>query len=68
MSRALTFCLAVPTTLAFASTAGDQAPICGGVARAEPLGPAAFRAMLDGVAVGWNSNRAELAASLGGSP
>jgi hypothetical protein len=48
---------------AFASTVGDQAPICGGVARAEPLGPAAFRAMLDSVAAGWNSNRAELAAS-----
>ena len=63
MSQGFTFCLVVLMVLAFANPGDDQARICGGVARAGPLSPTAFRAVLDSVAAGSNSNRADLAAS-----
>ena len=62
MSRAFAFfCVVVPAVIAFASGSGPPGSICG--ARVEALGPAGFRALLDSVAAGWNTNRAELAAS-----
>jgi SnoaL-like domain len=63
MSRAFTFIVVGSVVLAFASVAGDHGSVCGGVKHDKPLGPGAFRAVLDTVAAGWNSNRAELAAS-----
>jgi hypothetical protein len=62
MSRAFTFLwLVVPTVFAFSSGSGPQGSTCG--ARVDPLDSAGFRAVLDSVAAGWNTNRAELAAS-----
>jgi hypothetical protein len=57
--------LSLLASLVFVLVGGGDArsSICGGVARREPLGPVAFRAVLDTVAAGWNSNRPELAAS-----
>jgi SnoaL-like domain len=41
----------------------DPDAACTGRALSRPLGPAAFRAMLDSVAAGWNSGRSNLAAN-----
>ena len=54
--------LVASVVLALAGTAADT-PVCDGIVRDRPLGPAAFRATLDSVAAGWNSNRADPAAS-----
>jgi hypothetical protein len=62
MSRPLTLALLVPVLLASSSAGGGRSRVCGGVGHAD-LGLTGFRATLDTVAVGWNSNRAQLAAS-----
>jgi SnoaL-like domain len=62
MSRTFAFSLLASTILVLAGPAADTS-VCGGIVRDRPLGPPAFRATLDTVAAGWNSNRAELAAS-----
>ena len=62
MSRTFAFSLVASTVLASASAAG-YTRVCSGIGRDRPLSPAAFRATLDSVAAGWNSNRAESAAS-----
>jgi hypothetical protein len=63
MNRAFTVAVVASTALAFSSGIVDPGSVCAGVTRVKPLGPAAFQAVLDTVAAGWNSNRAELAAS-----
>jgi hypothetical protein len=63
MIRSLSLALLIPTILTVSSAVRDPAAVCGGVARAEPLGVREFRAVLDSVAAGWNEARAELAAS-----
>jgi hypothetical protein len=63
MKRAFTFSVVVSAALTLAPGAVDQPSVCQGRARTKPLGPAEFQAVLDTVAAGWNSNRAELAAS-----
>jgi SnoaL-like domain len=63
MNRTFAFSLLAASVLAFGSAAGDHAPVCGGMPRDRPIGPAEFRATLDSVAAGWNGNRADLAAS-----
>lgn len=61
MSRSLATILVLPVLLALTDGAGSPAPVCGRRPQAAPLGPEAFRAVLDSVAVAWNSARPELA-------
>jgi hypothetical protein len=64
MNRASMF--SVVMSAALASGGGGtvhDGSVCTGVPASKPLGHAAFEAVLDTVAAGWNSNRAELAAS-----
>ena len=54
--------LLLPLVLAAGSVPAGGA-VCGGATRAQPIGGGEFRALLDSVAAGWNSARADLAAS-----
>ncbi len=63
MSRLLALSLAVATLLASPPAEGSPAAVCGGVPRLAPLGAEEFRAVLDSVAAGWNSDRADVAAA-----
>ena len=59
----VTWILALVVAVLAWGSATVYTPVCSGIVRDQPLGPAAFRATLDSVAAGWNSNRPELAAS-----
>jgi hypothetical protein len=63
MSRSVAFSLIAAAVLASACADGVDEPVCSGIPRDRPVGAAAFHATLETVAAGWNTNRAELAAS-----
>jgi hypothetical protein len=63
MNRWFALLLVIATLVAFSSADAGPAAVCGGVPRLTPLGAAEFRATLDSVAAGWNSDRSEAAAS-----
>jgi hypothetical protein len=63
MNRPLAFILVVPVLLASSDGAHTPTGVCSGRRQAVQLGTAAFSAMLDSVAVAWNSARPALAVS-----
>lgn len=63
MNRLLALALLGPILLAFSSKAPAGRTLCHRTPDPRPLGTAAFHALLDSVATGWNSDRADLAAS-----
>ncbi|MBA3316487.1 MAG: nuclear transport factor 2 family protein [Gemmatimonadales bacterium] len=62
MNRSLAALLLLSVLISPSRQVQKPVPVCGGQTQAVPLSAAAFRAMLDSVAVGWNSARPELAA------
>ncbi len=63
MSRLLVLLPLWSVLLAFSVYAAATAAVCSGQPEPAPLGPSAFRAVLDSVAAGWNTGRADLAAN-----
>jgi SnoaL-like domain len=61
MNRAFRFGVVASAVLVLGD--GGQGSVCARGSGGPPLGSAAFQEVLDRVAAGWNSNRAELAAS-----
>jgi SnoaL-like domain len=63
MNRLVVLALLGSMLTRWPSAVGEWRAVCDGSPQSTPLGPAAFRAVLDSVAAGWNSGRADLAAN-----